>query len=955
MKTVRRVFLLVWLVSIGIQAEAVPIVLKLRGLSAAAAQWKRSGRAALPAQLSPLVGIGKVRPYVPDALLQAILGRARQLQALQSLGAQRSLAELERILIVEVPEAVDTLLLIAKLRRHPEVEYAEVLPERFLCGVPNDPLVVEQYALRLIRAFDAWDVLPVEASPLVVGVVDTGIDLTHPDLAANIFLNPGEIGTDANGQDKRFNGVDDDGNGFVDDWRGWDFAAGTGSDQDNDPSPGNGHGTHVAGILGAVVNNAVGIAGVVPRVRLLAVKIGPDAPGSSSVVNSYQGILYAAAMGAAVINCSWGGPGRSEAEHEIVRAAVALGSVVVAAAGNDSRNMPFYPAAYPEVLSVTATDSTDGKAWYANYHSSVDVSAPGDEILSTIPGGLYLRMSGTSMAAPVASGVVALVRQKFPTLSPHQAMARVMMTADPIDRSQPWLAGLIGWGRVNALSALTVERLIACRIDSLQITDSDGDGFFDAGDTLLITFGVENVLDPADSLVVSVFSPFVPAPELLRGQVSLLQMESGEWRRLPRPLMLRIPLDVPANAVMELRFSVRFGQRLVGREWTSIVLRPVYRTLGANNITVTFNSRGNIAFNDYPENLQGDGFRWKSSPNLLFEGALMAGISPERLSNVARGAVQSQQDQSFVIQKVISLVLTDISLEAEALFADRQQPGDLGVAVRQRVYQFQVHEWRDFVLVVYELVNQTAEPFTNLHVGWYLDWDISPSAQGDVALYDDSSGVGYTVCQTCSSPLPIAGAVLLSNAQVNFYAIDNDGSGSELGVYDGFTRQEKWTALSSGIARKRSRVTDASMVLAAGPLQVAPGDTVRVAFALVAGMTLEEVRRAASAARQAAAWVGIDTVPWEPLPNQMAAGVYPNPWVPGAPVPQLVVKLPEQRYVRIRLVDALGRELAPVSEGLMQPGEHVLRLPSALLGSGVYFLYITAEREGMAVPLLIVR
>lgn len=956
MKTSWRAFLLLWLLSLGVHLGAAPVVVKLRAWSAPAAEWKRSSRTMLPAQFRPLLGGVSVRPYVPDELLQAVLRRAQQLSAARSLWAQRWLGELERILVVELPEVVDTALLIAKLRRHPEVEYAEALPERFLCGVPNDPLVVDQYALRLIRAFDAWDVLPADAPPVLVGVVDTGIDPTHPDLAPNLFLNPGEMGTDANGRDKRFNGVDDDGNGFVDDWRGWDFAAGHGSRQDNDPSPGNAHGTHVAGIIGAVVNNATGIAGVVPRVRLLAVKVGPDAPGSSSVVNSYQGILYAAAMGAAVINCSWGGPGHSEAEHDIVRAAVALGSVVVAAAGNDGRNAPFYPAAYPEVLSVTATDSTDGKAWYANYHSSVDVSAPGDELLSTIPGGLYTRMSGTSMAAPVASSVVALVRQKFPALTPYQAMARVMMTADAIRQYQPF-AGLIGWGRVNALQALTTERLMACRIDSLRIADSDGDGFFDAGDTLLITCSVENVLDAADSLVVSLFSPFVPAPELLRGQVTLVQMGSGERRQLPQPLLVQIPPDVPDNAVMELRFSVRSSGKLVGREWTSIILRPVYRTLAANHIAVTFNSRGNIAFNDYPENLQGDGFRWKGSPNLLFEGALMAGISAGRLSNVARGAVQNQQDRSFVAQEVIAVIRPGVraALEAEALFADQLQPGDLGVAVRQWIYQFDQPGWQDFVLVLYELVNQTAEPFTSLHVGWYLDWDISPTAQGDMALYDDSSGVGYVLCQTCSSPLPMAGAVLLSDARVNFYAIDNDGTGPELGVYDGFTRQEKWTTLSSGIARKQSRVTDVSMVLAAGPLQLAPGDTARVAFALVAGMTLEEVRRAASAARQAAASLGIDTVPWEPFPRQMAAGVFPHPWMPGAPAPELILRLPEQRYVRIRLIDELGREVALVAEGLMQPGQHSLRLSPAALGSGAYFLYVTAEREGIIVPLLVVR
>ncbi|MDW7997753.1 MAG: S8 family peptidase [Bacteroidota bacterium] len=828
--------------------QAVPVVVKLRALSPAFAEWKQAGRAGSVRVFGSLGGVHIARPYVPSGLLRAL---QRRTHGQGTIRLHRHLAELERIVVIEFPSAVDTAIFLRKIRLHPDVEYAEPLPERFLCGTPNDPLVVEQYALGLIRAFEAWDVVPSDVEPILIGIVDTGVDLEHPDLAENLFWNAGEIGTDAHGQDKRSNGIDDDGNGFVDDWRGWDFAAGAGDRQDNDPSPGNAHGTHVAGIVGAVVNNARGIAGLVPRVRLLAVKVGPDGAGAYSVVNSYQGILYAASMGAAVVNCSWGGPGRSEAEHEIVRTAVAMGSVVVAAAGNDGRRLPFYPAAYPEVLSVAATDSADRKAWYSSYHETVDVSAPGDEILSTIPGGLYTRMQGTSMAAPIACGVVALVRQKFPHYTPYQAMARVMMTTDDIDRLQVWLAGLMGWGRVNAYRALVANALVACLIDSIVVTDADGDNFFDAGDTLFVRLGVRNVLDPVDSVTVDVFSPLVPAPTYLRQRLTLTGLATGEYRILPQTFALRIASDVPHNAIMELRFGVRWGGKLVGRAWATVVLRPVYRTLAANNISATFNSRGNIAFNDYPENSQGDGFRWRNSPNLLFEGALMAGISAERLSNVARGAMQEHQDRSFVTRQVLRLFQpgAHAALEAETIFEDERRPGDAGIGVRQRMYQFDQPEWRDFVLVIHDIINRTDTVFESLHVGWYLDWDISPSALGDRALYDDVSGVGYVVCETCTTPRPMAGALIVSNQPPNFYAIDNDAR--DLGVYDGFTREEKWRAMSSGIARKQSNRTDASMVLAVGPLRLSPNDTVSVVTALVAGMTVDELRRAASVARRA--------------------------------------------------------------------------------------------------------
>ncbi len=937
------------LILLGELLTARPLVLKLRVTSASYAMWKQGGRTGALQALLPHVGLHSARPLLPEALLRSALQRAQREKA------RGLLSSLDRLVLVEVPEAVDAVLLVRKLQRHPELEYAELLPERFLCGVPNDPLVTEQYALRLIKAFDAWDALPSEVAAVVVGVVDTGIDMEHPDLAGNIFVNSGEVGIDGNGRDKRSNGVDDDGNGFVDDWRGWDFAAGDGSRQDNDPSPGNAHGTHVAGIVGAMVNNAQGIAGIVPKVRLLAVKVAPDAPSASVVINSYQGVLYAAAMGAKVINCSWGGVGRSEAEHEIIQAAVALGSVVVAAAGNDGRRAPFYPAAYPEVLSVAATDSMDLKAWFSNYHETIDISAPGTDIFSAIPGGLYMRMSGTSMAAPMVAGVVALVRQKFPHYTPMQAMARVMMTADNIDQKQSWLAGLIGWGRVNAYRALTEEPLVACLVDSIIVADTDGDNFFDIGDTLRIWLKLHNVLEPIGGVSVDVFTPLVPSPEYIRRQLTVDTMAAGEQRLLPEPFLLRIASGTSDNAVMELRFTVRYRGKPIGRGWTTRVLRPVYRTLAANHIAVTFNSSGNIAFNDYPDNTQGEGFRWKGSPNILFEGALMAGISAERLSNVARGAVQTQQDRSFVYQQVLRLFSPGphATLEAEALFADQQQPGDLGIAVRQHTYQFNQPGWQDFVLVVYDITNQTDAVFPNLHVGWYLDWDISPTAMGDRVVYDDASGVGYAVCETCAEPMPLAGALVVSADSVNFYAIDNDAR--EMGVYDGFTREEKWRAISSGIARKESNRTDASMVIAAGPIRLQPGDTARVVLALVAGASVEELRQAASAARQAAASLGIDTVPWNPLPGQLAAGIYPSPWTLGQEPPVMLLRLPERRYVRIRLVDALGRHVATIGEGLYQPGTHRFVVTPASLSSGAYFLYVTAEREGMVVPFAVVR
>jgi subtilisin family serine protease len=318
--------------------------------------------------------------------------------------------------------------------------------------VPDDPLHGELWGLRNtgqlggvpgadIEAEAAWDIT-VGSRDVLVGVIDTGIDYTHPDLAANIWTNPGEIPG---------NHVDDDFNGYVDDVHGWDFL-----NRDDDPMDDHDHGTHVAGTIGAVGNNAVGVAGVSWNVTLVALKI-LNADGYGSTAAAIEAVEYAAAMGIDVTNNSWGGGGYSQALLEVIAAAGQGGSLFVAAAGNDSVNMdyqPSFPAAYtePSIVSVAATDPVDGLAWFSNYGpTSVDLGAPGDSILSTLPGSTYERFSGTSMAAPHVTGVAALLRAIRPGI-PVAALKRALLDFTDL---LPSLAGrTVTGGRLNAYRSL---------------------------------------------------------------------------------------------------------------------------------------------------------------------------------------------------------------------------------------------------------------------------------------------------------------------------------------------------------------------------------------------------------------------------------------------------------------------------------------------------------------------
>ncbi len=272
----------------------------------------------------------------------------------------------------------------------------------------------------------------------LIAIIDSGADLDHPDLVGNLWVNPGEIPG---------NGIDDDGNGVIDDVHGYDAG-----DDDGSPDDGVGHGTHVAGTIGAVGNNGIGVTGVMQKARLMPIKI--DSGGRITTDGAIRAALYATKMGADITNNSWGGSRLNQATEDAYRASPALH---IAAAGNngvDTDRSPFYPMGFdiPNMIAVGATDHNDAKAGFSNYGAtSVDVTAPGKDILSTKNGGGYHVLSGTSMASPFVTGVAGLIMSAYPDASHDEIKSRLIDGSDKV-------AGLEGKsvsnGRVNAEKAV---------------------------------------------------------------------------------------------------------------------------------------------------------------------------------------------------------------------------------------------------------------------------------------------------------------------------------------------------------------------------------------------------------------------------------------------------------------------------------------------------------------------
>jgi subtilisin family serine protease len=486
------------------------LILKLRDgidtcLSCELAARRRLGALVLGSRLDELnqqYGVRRAKPLLrahavglaPESGSAAARRRGRLRQRFPAR-ARRAPAgavapDLSRAYVLQLRRRPDMEAVAQAYSADPAVEYCE--PDRIVevTATTNDPFLSSQgswqqsfddlWGVKRIGAPTAWNIT--RGAGVVVAVIDTGVDYTHPDIAASMWANAGEIAA---------NGLDDDGNGYVDDMRGWDFAA-----DDSDPLDDHGHGTHVAGTIAAVGENGLGIVGVAYESRIMALRgLGTAGLGSTSdLVNTIE---YAIDNGADVINASWSGSGTSQAMSDVLAAARAAGVVFVAAAGNSGRDVAGeFPANDVNSIAVAAFNHDDVRASFSNFGLGIDVAAPGGgdlpppeaeffpsaSILSLhsaaiAPGGEfnsklileqggaeYLRLAGTSMAAPHVAGVAALVLSADPSLSPDEV--RQVLRATAKDVGDPGPDDDSGYGLVDSAAAVVAGPPLVARIES---------------------------------------------------------------------------------------------------------------------------------------------------------------------------------------------------------------------------------------------------------------------------------------------------------------------------------------------------------------------------------------------------------------------------------------------------------------------------------------------------------
>jgi serine protease len=704
---------------------------------------------------------------------------------------------------------------------------------------PNDPQSGSQYHLSLIKAFDAWDVSQGNES-IVIGIVDSGGDVDHPDLASQLFIDATEP----------IDGLDNNDDGYVDNNKGWDFSGDDASliNQpgflgDNNPSIIKGgihsHGTWVAGCASAATDNGTGISGVGFKTKLLFTKhLADNEPEAATNYssNTYQGILYAATHGAKIINCSWGGSTASAVYQDIISyVTLDLGCLVVAAAGNGGTTTPVYPAAYEYVLSIGNTNSNDIAAPFTTYGNTIDMTAPGVGVLTTGFNDVYENKSGTSISAPVVSGAAALVWAANPTYTALQVGEQLRVSADPIiyANSDVKYQNKLGSGRLDIKNALTLQSP-SIRASKPVIVSDDGNPP-DPGQSASLYFDFTNYLKSTSSgleISISSTSTFLTITKstINPGIIS----ENTTMRNALDPFMLTLSSATPLNTTMEVLITYRDGTYQDTQTINFVI--PSYIDINENNITTTLSSNGRMGYEDTQNSANGSGFVY-SDQNILYEMGLIMGTSSTDLFNSVRG-INSTFDQDFTTaSKIIKKTPGERAYsEVSGTFRNQETEGAETLLVSYRSLVWKNVPYNNFIILEYNVKNKTDAPINDFYFGIFSDWDISSGGGGDRAGWENDVRLGYVFPAQVSN-LPQAGIQELSG-KPHYFAIDNnqDIPGNPFGTYDGYTDDEKFTSISSGLAKTEAgdvaNGNDVSHAVSSGPYTIAAGGEIKIAFAL---------------------------------------------------------------------------------------------------------------------------
>ena len=822
---------------------------------------------------------------------------------------------------------------INEVLKDSSIEYAE---PRFIYQTsvaPNDVDYIAgfQNYLNQVKAPQAWDIQP-NANGVIIAIVDSGSDLQHVDLAANIHQNTADPA----------NGIDDDQDGYIDNFRGWDFVGTSAANivEDNNPdvfADSLDHGIHVSGLASAVTSNSLGISSIAQTAKLMILKVGAD-DQPRVIYRGYDGIIYAANHGAKIINCSWGGPGGGAFGQDVINYAVSKGCLVVTAAGNDGNNELIYPAAYKGAFTVASVGADDVKSSSSSYGYHVSISSPGVLIYSTINRDRYGYKSGTSMATPIVSSAAALVLAKNPGLSGVQVGELLRLNTDDISgiSGNSTFQDQLGNGRLNVFKALNAMIMPSLRNQKTTINDQSF-GAFAIGDTLSYYFDLKNVLQASSDINVSLSSTN-SSVQVLNATVATGVFGASETKKIG-PFKVLIKQGTLDNTTVLFKLSYSsLSSSYQDKEFFNTIVNLDYQNITVNQVFTTITSNGRVGFSgDNASN--GLGFLYKDF-SLLYEAALMVGNAANKVSNNARG-INGVVDHHF--NKVLSVAKINNSVaayEGVATSNDLLSPLPLNIEVKNRQIAYKYSPDDKYIIVEYEIFNKSPATINNIYVALFTDWDVDDGTK-NLVKYDAGLKMGYTYASTPLSPY--AGVKLLS-AEANplFFPLSYQVTGDLL--QDGsFTIAEKYQTLSSGIAATflgSGSGLDVMFVIGNGSYSIPPNGSVKVAFAFIAGDNFTDISNSAIVAQAKYTQLLTSVEPVFTAQGFDVAQNFPNPVKQET---QISIYLPSNGKTSIDIYDLTGKKVFTLFNGELKKGTHSFNLNAFNLNSGIYFYKTSLE------------
>ncbi|MEO9869119.1 S8 family serine peptidase [Ekhidna sp.] len=679
---------------------------------------------------------------------------------------------LSGVVKLAVPNGLDPVAYCNMLRQMDDFLYADPIVEYQLLSTPTDPLISNQYYLDNIRAFDAWGITTGD-DDIIIGIIDSGLDLDHEDMVNNLWIN----------EDDPIDGIDNDNNGFIDDYQGYDFA-----DEDTDPNIQNGnHGMIVGGIAGASTNNGQGIAGVGYNTKVAALKGFRTANGTSNGL--YDAITYAGENGFDVVNLSWGRMGSPlQSEQDIIDQAVLVHNmVVVAAAGNEgtrpTRENKWYPASYNNVLSVGASDAEDNKSLGSTYNYSVDILAPGVSMYSTVKNDGYANGGpGTSYSSPQVAATAALVKDQFPNLTALQIMERVRATADDVYDVGDNLSfeGKLGKGRLNVLRAVSESNVKSIRAENANLISKYGAVFF--GDTVSVTAILTNYLAAISNPTITISSPDNNF-SISQGTFQPGYLGTMDTKEVNFEIVLDDNIAPESTIGIRLDFN---GTNYNDFQYLDVTTSPDYADFGNENLSMTIAGDGDLGFATYGPNFEGSGLKYGLDTLMSYTGLMLTTSSVAVSDNIIANYSSQTRGQDFSPRKNYKLYdHPGADYFGYSEFTDTGNP----LIIEQSNITWNN---KDFLIIRYRIINNSSSVINNLSLGIFADWDLDEKT-ANFASYDEIDNYSFT--RNSSSNL-FAGIQVLGGDNPEYSSLDmGTASGNSQDINNVFNDASKYDFL----------------------------------------------------------------------------------------------------------------------------------------------------------------